>query len=364
MAQKRKVVEYPEPRRGVDWDSLTFKFFTQDTIMVVAKHDSNGWGPLTPQPYGKIPIEPASTVLNYGQGIFEGVKARRTTKGRIVIFRPEDNAKRFDLSARQFLMPTMPVELFIDGLGMVVRENASWVPPSGKGSLYLRPMLLGTGPDLGVQPSSEYLFVLYAQPVGSYFTGPGARLKIIHEQHRAATGGVGHIKCIGNYAPCFEAARDAKAEGFSDVLYLDSACEYIEEAAAANFFCLTTDGLLSTSELGSILPGITRDSILQLARHLIKTGKCGDVNLKEVKEGQVSVSCALNAKEAFLTGTGAGVVPIVHIQPGSRKSRATNYEAPGPLTIKLKSMLHDIQEEISEDIFRWNYDPFDLPLKN
>jgi len=358
--QKRKLVEYPEPRKGIDWDNLGFKFWTTDTIMVVAKHEKGQWGPLQAQPYGKIPIEPASTVLNYGQGIFEGVKARRTSKGRIVIFRPEENAKRFALSAKQFLMPEMPVQLFIDGLSMVVKENGSWVPPSGKGSLYLRPLLLGTGPDLGVQPSSEYLFVLYAQAVGSYFKGPGARLKIIHEQHRAATGGVGHIKCCGNYAPCFEAQRDAKKEGFSDVLYLDSACEYIEEAAASNFFCLTADGLLCTPELGSILPGVTRDSILQLARHLIRTGGATKYNLREVKEGQISVSTALCSTEAFLTGTGAGIVPIVHIQPGSRTSRSTDYSAPGPLTSMLLEMLHDIQQETKEDTFGWNFDPFDL----
>lgn len=356
--KKRKLVEYPEPRTGVAWEELGFKFFTSDTVMVVAKHENGAWGPLKAQPYGKIPMEPASTVLNYGQGIFEGVKARRTKKGRIVIFRPEENGKRFGMSAKQFLMPALPEGLFMEGLGMTVRENASWVPPTGKGSLYLRPLLIGTGPDLGVQPSSEYLFVIYAMPVGSYFKGSGARLKIMHEQHRAATGGVGHVKCCGNYAPCFEAARDAKAEGFSDVLYLNQTCEYIEEAAASNFFCLTPDGLLCTPELGSILPGITRNSILQLARHLIKTGETGDTNLKEVKEGQISVSTALCATEGFLTGTGAGVVPIVHIQPGSRASRSTDFSV-GPLTSMLTEMLNGIQDEGREDIFKWNYDPFD-----
>lgn len=358
--QKRKLIEYPEPRKGFDWDGLTFKFATRDTKMIVAKHDSNGWGALKSEPYGTIPMEPASTVLNYGQAIFEGIKARRTSKGRILIFRPQENAKRFAASAAQFLMPEMPDDLFLRGLAMTVRENADLVPPHGKGTLYLRPLLLGTGPDLGVQPSSEYLFVLYVQPVGGYFKGPGARLKIMHEQHRAANGGVGHIKCAGKYAPCFEAARDAKKEGFSDVLYLDSACEYIEEAAAANFFCLTHDGLLCTPELGSILPGITRMSVLQLARHLIKTKEAGELNLKEIKEGQISVATALHAAEAFLTGTGAGLVPIVHIQPGSRQSRATDYHAPGPLTTKLKQMLHNIQEELADDVFRWNYDPFDV----
>jgi len=362
---KRKLVEYPAPRSDVTWKELGFGLTTRDTKMIVAKYENGKWGPLTSEPYGKIPIEPASTVLNYGQGIFEGVKAHRTTKGRIVIFRPEANAKRFAASAAQFLMAPLPDNMFLEGLSMTVRENASWVPPCGDGSLYLRPLLLGTGPDLGVQPSSEYIFVLYCAPVGKYFKGAGARLKIIHEQHRAAPGGVGHIKCCGNYAPCFEAARDAKAEGFSDVLYLDSRCEYIEEAAASNFFCLSADGLLSTPELGSILPGITRDSILQLARHLIKREKAGELgvtgntNLRAVKEGQVSVSTALSSVEAFLTGTGAGIVPIVHIQPGTRTSRSSDYPSPGPLGELLSTMLNDIRTEKIADTFGWLYDPFD-----
>eukprot|EP00929_Paragymnodinium_shiwhaense_P092278 TRINITY_DN52155_c0_g1_i1.p1 TRINITY_DN52155_c0_g1~~TRINITY_DN52155_c0_g1_i1.p1 ORF type:complete len:387 (+),score=67.34 TRINITY_DN52155_c0_g1_i1:86-1246(+) len=355
---KRDRVQYPEPRKDVKWGDLGFKFFTTDTIMVVAKHEKGVWGGLEAKPYGNIPLSPASTVLNYGQGIFEGVKARRTAKGRIVIFRPDMNARRFIKSAAQFLMPEMPEKMFMDALSLLVRENASWVPPCGEGSLYIRPLLMGTGPDLGVQPSSEYLFVLYAQAVGSYFKGPGAKLKIIHEQHRAAPGGVGHIKCVGNYAPCFEAARDAKAEGFSDVLYLDAGCEYIEEAAASNFFCLTPDGLLCTPELGNILPGVTRDSILTLARHLIKTHAAGDTHLKEVQEGQISLSTTLHATEAFVTGTGAGLVPICHIQPGSRKSRATDYPSPGPLTTLLKDMLHEIQLEQREDLWNWNFDPF------
>lgn len=363
---KRKHLKYPAPRTDIAWTGLGFGLTTRDTKMVVAKYEKGQWGALKAEQYGTISVEPASTVLNYGQGIFEGVKAHRTSKGRIVIFRPQANARRFDSSAKQFLMPSMPEEMFLEGLSMTVRENASWVPPCGEGSLYLRPLLLGVGPDLGVQPSSEYLFVLYASPVGKYFTGLGARLKIIHEQHRAAPGGVGHIKCCGNYAPCFEAQRDAKKEGFSDVLYVDSSCEYIEEAAASNFFCITADGLLCTPELGSILPGVTRDSILQLARHLIKREKAGEVgltantNLRSVKEGQISVSTALSSVEAFLTGTGAGIVPVVHIQPGTRTSRSVDYPSPGPLAELLTKMLHDIRVENSPDVFGWLYDPFDV----
>jgi len=356
---KRKLVEYPSPRAGVAWSDLGFGLTTTDTKMAIAKYAEGAWGPLQAEPYGKIPMDPASTVLNYGQGIFEGVKAHRTSKGRIVIFRPQANARRFNESAKQFLMPTVTEELFLQGIGTAVRENASWVPPCGEGALYLRPLLLGTGPDLGVSPSSQYLFVVYCAPVGKYFKGAGARLKIIHEQHRAAPGGVGHIKCIGNYAPCFEAQRVAKAEGFSDVLYLDSRCEYIEEAAASNFFCLTQDGQLCTPELGSILPGVTRDSVLQLARHLIKTGEAKDVGLFSVREGQVSVSTTLHAREVFLTGTGAGVVPVVHIQPGTRNSRSADYTSSGALSTLLSSMLNDMRLERKPDIFGWLYDPFD-----
>eukprot|EP00933_Yihiella_yeosuensis_P000009 TRINITY_DN100002_c0_g1_i1.p1 TRINITY_DN100002_c0_g1~~TRINITY_DN100002_c0_g1_i1.p1 ORF type:complete len:369 (-),score=56.93 TRINITY_DN100002_c0_g1_i1:21-1127(-) len=355
---KRKHVDYPAPKSDIKWEEIGFGLTTRETTMVVAKYEKGKWGPLEAQPYGKIPIEPASTVLNYGQGIFEGVKAHRTSKGRIVIFRPKANAARFDDSARQFLMPTIPEEFFLDAVGKCVRENAHWVPPSGTGSLYLRPLLLGTGPDLGVQPSTEYLFVCYCAPVGQYFKGGGAKLKIIHEQHRAAPGGVGHIKCCGNYAPCFEAQRDARAEGFSDVLYLDSRCEYIEEAAASNFFCLSQDGLLFTPELGSILPGVTRNSILQLARLLIKEGKAEELGLRSVREGQVSVSTVLSAKEAFLTGTGAGIVPVTKIQPGTRTSRSTEY-APGTLADHFAKMLKDIQLENAPDAFGWLYDPFD-----
>jgi len=357
---KRKAVDYPAPRKH-DWDNLGFKFNGgPDTTMTIAKHSDGKWGPVTSRPYGKIPLKPAATVLNHGQGIFEGVKAHRTSKGRIIIFRPLMNQKRFNTSAKQFLMPEVSEEMFLEAIGKCVRENAEWVPPCGKGSLYLRPLLLGTGQDLVVQPSSEYTFAIYCSPVGKYFGGSGARLKIIHEQHRAALGGVGNVKCLGNYAPCFEAQRDARAQGFSDVLYLEARCEYIEEAAASNFFCLTPDGLLCTPELGSILPGVTRDSILQLARHHIKKKTVGETNLKEVKVGQISVSTALSATEVFLTGTGVGINPVSHIQPGSLTSRSSDFPSPGPLATFIGQQLLDIQVENTEDIFGWLHDPFEM----
>merc|ERR1712032_391774 len=153
----------------------------------------------------------------------------------------------------------------------IVKENAEWVPPVDLGALYLRPLLLGTGPDLGVKPSSEYTFVIFCSPVGSYFksgVGGGVRLKVCLDHQRAAPMGIGHVKAAGNYAPCFRAQREAKADGYSDIIYLDVGGEYIEEAAASNFFCVDENNVVRTPQLGTILPGVTRDSVINLARRL------------------------------------------------------------------------------------------------
>eukprot|EP00913_Durusdinium_trenchii_P004772 g4432.t1 len=179
-----------------------------------------------------FPAHTHATVLNYGQGIFEGLKAFRTSKGRTVLFRPEKNAQRMASGAERFLMPPVPKELFLEMCYEAVRANADWVPPEGKGSLYLRPLLMGSGAALGVGPSPEFTFVIYVAPVGRtrhretgrwtrhgprstrrYFSGGGARLRVETSHHRAADLGVGYVKAAGNYAPCFQPQKDAKEKG-------------------------------------------------------------------------------------------------------------------------------------------------------
>ncbi|CAK9071783.1 unnamed protein product [Durusdinium trenchii] len=250
-----------------------------------------------------------ATVLNYGQGIFEGLKAFRTSKGRTVLFRPEKNAQRMASGAERFLMPPVPKELFLEMCYEAVRANADWVPPEGKGSLYLRPLLMGSGAALGVGPSPEFTFVIYVAPVGSYFSGGGARLRVETSHHRAADLGVGYVKAAGNYAPCFQPQKDAKEKGFSDVLYLDPSGKRVEEAAASNFFCVTKDGKLKTPALGTILAGVTRDSILQLARRLATQSDL----INSVEETSITLDEILQAKEAFVTGTAAAVTPVGHV---------------------------------------------------
>jgi len=247
-------------------------------------------------------------------------------------------------------MPPVPTSLFLEAVGLAVKENAEWVPPCGEGALYLRPLLFGSGSDLGVKPSSEYTLVIYVSPVGQYF-GPGtrgARMQLCVDHQRAAPRGIGHVKAAGNYAQCFSAQREAKADGFSDVIYLDVGGEQIEEAAASNFFCVDENNVIHTPSLGQILPGVTRDSVIQLVRRLMKNGI-------HLNVGRVHKSTVLNATEAFLTGTGAGITPVEHISSGDESAE---YVCPGPVTQMLKKMLTDIQLENVEDKQRWLHDPF------
>merc|ERR1719387_215220 len=344
----------PPPRKDVPWESLRFKMYTKDTKMIIAKCKAGRkWGPLQVLPYGPLDLEPATTALNYGQSIFEGVKAYRTHKGRIVLFRPEKNAARFHEGAKRLLMSPVNPATFLEACSLAVIENADWVPPQDLGALYLRPLLFGSGADLGVGPSSEYTFCIYVTPVGSYFKAGagGARMKLETLHHRAAPLGTGYVKAAGNYAPCFQAQKEARADGYSDVIYTNAAeGEFIEEVAASNFFVVSKDNVVHTPGLGTILPGVTRDSVLRLCHHLRGEGI-------RLNVGNLSVSTVMGAAEAFCTGTGAGITPIEHI---SNAEMSVDFPAPGPVTKLLQQTLMDMMCERGElgDTFNWLRDPF------
>jgi len=347
---RRWLADYPAPRDGVNWAGLGFSLTTRETRMIMATcGEGQTWERVWVEPYGPLSLEPSATIINYGQGLFEGIKAFRTATGRIVIFRPQKNARRLADGARRFLMPPIPSPLFMEACSLAVKENAEWVPPCGEGALYIRPVLFGSGADLGVKPSNEYTFCIYVAPVGQYF-GPdskGARMHLCSDTNRAAPAGVGHIKCVGNYAQCFAAQRDAKSEGFSDIIYLDCSGTYIEEAAASNFFCIDNDNVVHTPKLGMILPGVTRDTIIQLVRQMGE-----DVQLRV---GQVSAETALGAKEVFLSGTGAGIIPVENI---STDEESYDFPCPGPVTSRLQKALKDAQEERVADTNGWLFDPW------
>ena len=330
----------------VDWDSLTFSM-TETDFMYIAKTDIDApWTPGEVLPYGNISISPAAGVINYGQGLFEGMKAYRTNAGRVVLFRPEENARRMQRGADRLKMPPVPESIFIDAVEQCVQQNSRWIPPMGKGALYVRPLLIGSGPVLGVAPAPEYTFMIYVTPVGPYFKGGMSciNLLISDHHHRAAPGGSGGVKAIGNYAPGMMPSKNAKAAGYAEVIYLDAEeHKYVEEVGAANFFCLK-DGVLYTPELtGTILPGITRDSIIQLARHMGY----------EVVETKVEAEFAMSAEEAFCCGTAAVISPIGSITLGDKTSTYSDGVTPGELTLKLYNALTNIQNEVDEDTFGW-----------
>jgi len=354
MALSRSLLHrsvYATPRANVDFDSFKFALNTKESVMVRARHVREKWSDLQVIPYGPISLEPGATILNYGQGIFEGLKAYRTSKGRIVLFRPDRNHARINQGAARFAMPRVPRDLFFEAVGASVVKNADLVPESNKGSFYLRPLLFGSGSHLGVSPSSEYDFLIYGSPVGEYFAAPlGAHLKIVRDHQRAAAKGVGNIKCGGNYAPCFEIQRVAKEEQYSDVLYLNAAGTHVEEVAASNFFLVTKDAIYTTPLDGTILPGVTRESIIELLEAYKDEFK------RDVVFG-TPVEKIWNAEEAFCTGTAAGVTAVSKVVCPETKQKG-EFPPLGPVSKRLKELLFGIMNEEIENKLNWLYDPF------
>ena len=299
--------------------------------------------------FGNFEISPASCVINYGQGIFEGMKALRAKNGDITLFRPEENGKRFNFSARRMLMPEYDLDKFIDAVKKVVKANEEYIPPyDSEGALYIRPILFGYGPILGVHSAEEFKLIIFTVPVGPYFPEgfKGINLEISKKYTRAAPGGTGSAKTICNYAGTMLPAKESKARGFAQILYLDAVhMEYIEEVGAANFFAMINGKLATPRKSGTILEGITRESILELA-----SKKLGieieerDISYKELYDE----SCT----EVFCAGTAAVITPIASVTLEG-KERIFNNREPGEITNKVYKLLTGIQRLDIEDEFRW-----------
>ena len=337
---------------NINWEELGFSYTPTKSMYMAHCNADETWQKGALQPFGEISISPAACVLNYGQGLFEGLKAYRSKDGeKIVLFRPEHNAQRMADGCQRLCIPPITKEVFLDAILSVTKANIDYIPPYQKdslsqGALYLRPVMWGTGPKLGVAPSLSYTFLVYACPVGPYFKSgfQPIKLKITHDYHRAAMGGTGGTKAIGNYAVGMLPARIAKSEGFQEVLYLDSReGKHLEEVGAANFFCLHGNTLITPELDGCILPGITRQSIIQLASERF--------GLK-VEERKVKLEEALTADEAFGSGTAAVITPIGSIFYNDKEHFINNGEV-GQVSRKLYETLLGIQHCIEEDTFGW-----------
>jgi branched-chain amino acid aminotransferase len=332
----------------IDFYSLGFNFIETKT-MFMATHKNGKWDDGKLIPFGKIEISPASCVLNYGQGIFEGMKALRAKNGEITLFRPEENAKRFNFSARRMLMPEYDTNKFIDAVKKIVKENEEYIPPyDSEGALYIRPLLFGYGPILGVHSALEFKFIIFVVPVGPYFPEgfKGIDLEISKKYTRAAPGGTGSAKTICNYAGTMLPARESQERGFAQILYLDAVhLEYVEEVGAANFFGMIDGKLVTPRKTGTILEGITRESILKLASKILGVEvEERDISYKELYKD----SCT----EAFCSGTAAVITPIASVNIEG-KSRIFNNREPGEITSKIYKLLTGIQRLEIEDTFGW-----------
>lgn len=320
----------------IDWKNLGFDYIKTD-YRYVAKWKDGEWskGELTTD--NVLHIAESSTALHYGQQCFEGLKAYRTKDGGIQLFRPDQNAKRMNRSCNRILMPEIPEEQFIDACIQVVKANEKFVPPYGSGAtLYLRPFLIGIGDNIGVKPAPEFLFSVFCVPVGPYFKGGMAPVNFtISDYDRAAPNGTGAAKVGGNYAGSLLPNKKAKQAGFADCIYLDPETHTkIEEVGAANFFGITKDDEFVTPKSPSILPSITKYSLMHVAEHYL--------GLK-VSERDVYVSKLDEFKEAGACGTAAVITPIGGFQVGNELKVFHSLDEVGPITKKLYDTLTGIQ---------------------
>ncbi|GIL67686.1 hypothetical protein Vafri_21024 [Volvox africanus] len=335
-------------KANVDWDSLGFGLKdVAETMYVSEWTPDKGWDQGKLVPYGPITIMPSAQVLNYGQGIFEGMKAQESAKGRVVVFRPDQNAARFKAGAARMSMPAVPEEQFVEAVKSTVAANLDYVPPIGKGSLYLRPLLLGTGPILGLGPAPSYTFTIFAAAVGAYFKGGQLTpIDLIVEErfHRAAPGGMGGTKAAGNYSPVLVTQLEAKKNGFSDVVYLDAKTDtYLEEVSSCNIFVVKGRTIKTPPLQGTILPGVTRRSIVELARS----------RGYDVREEPVTVHEAMEADEVFTTGTAVVVSSVGSMVYRGQRRQYTEPGQAGKVALEMYSNLTDIQTERADDNFGW-----------
>src|SRR6201995_3569807 len=340
----------PEKERAAKLVDPGFGRIFTDHMAIVRYSQSKGWHDARVESRANFPLDPALAVLHYAQEIFEGLKAYRRDDGGVNLFRPDANARRFRASADRMAMAQLPEPVFIEAVEQLVRIDRAWIP-GGEGSLYLRPFMIASEIFLGVKPSSEYIFAVIASPVGSYFKGGPAPVSIwVSENYtRAAIGGTGAVKCGGNYAASLRAQAEAIDHGCDQGVFLDALERpYVEDRGGMNVFFVFDDGSLSTPPLGTILPGITRDSIIVLVKdsstHVREEAYSIDQWRADAKRGKL--------KEAFACGTAAVISPIGKVCSASGDFLISGGAA-GPVAMGLRKQLIEIQYGRAADPHNW-----------
>jgi branched-chain amino acid aminotransferase len=334
----------------IDFKNLEFGKHISDH-MLVSDYDDGQWGAPAIMPFGEMKFTPAMLSLHYGQAVFEGMKAFRTKDGSINIFRPHKHLERFNRSLDRMCMPLIPEEMWLSSLQALIEADHQWVPATEGSSLYIRPVMFATESRLGVKVSDQYKFVILTCPVGPYQAKP-YRLKVENKFVRTAEGGTGFAKCAGNYGGAFYPTQIAREEGFDQILWTDhKEHRYIDEVGMMNVMFVLNGKLVTPQLSTAILDGVTRDSILTLAKDIPSFNiEERRITIDELEQGFIKGTLT----EAFGTGTAAVVAPIAVIQINGK-----DYQIPvaGPTSFQeqVKNRLHNIRLGIERDPFGWNY---------
>ena len=349
-------IPHPAPVPGATRDQAIAdpgfgKVFT-DHMVTIEWSEGRGWHDATIGPRGPLTLDPAAAVLHYAQEIFEGLKAYKRADGTIALFRPEANARRFNASAERMAMPGLPEDAFVEAVRQLVIADRDWFPTVDGGSLYLRPFMFADEPFLGVRPAKHYKFLVIASPAGNYFKSgvPAVSIWVSQDYTRAAPGGTGAAKCGGNYAASLVPHAAAVAKGHDQVCFLDAAeHKWIEELGGMNVFFVFDDGSIVTPPLtGTILPGITRDSLIRLAREEGLEVREERYGIDQWREDAASGRLV----ESFACGTAAVVTPIGRVA-GNFGEFTVGSGGPGQMTSRLRERLVAIQRGTTEDTHGW-----------
>lgn len=319
-------------------------------IMIRADYKSGQWGELNLLPYGPLQLDPCAKVFHYGQEIFEGMKAYKNQAGKVSLFRPFDNLKRFNDSARRMAMPEISKDFFQLAIESLVQHCRDFIPTTTGHSLYMRPMMFATEVSLGIKPAEEFIFLIVASPSGSYFKQDSVKVFIEREYTRAAPGGMGSAKTGGNYAGSLLADKKNKERGFHQTMWLDAINRcYVEEMSGMNFFAVINNELYTPPLSNTILPGITRDSVIQIAKNMgIKTHE-EKINVNNLRSQIRFGECT----EAFVCGTAAILTPIESLTDGEETYELKNKT--GNISKIIRQKILDIQTQNAEGPTGWVY---------
>lgn len=345
-----KITETLKARTKPDFSNLGFGKYFSDHMFLLNYTKNKGWHDPRIEPYAALLIDPAASVLHYGQALFEGMKTFKHKSGEVYLFRPSFNAHRLQQGADRLCMQAPSTEIMLKGFHALSKIDQGWIPTNKGSSLYLRPTLIGTEGFLGVRPSDEYLFYVIASPVGAYYKEGVSPIRIwVEEKYtRAAPGGLGFTKAGANYASSLKAALDAKQKGYSQVLWLDTTKKKIEEVGTMNVFFVIKDKVITPALEGTILSGGIRACTIQLLKHFGYEVEERPLQIEEVikayKDNQL--------KEVFGTGTAAVISPVGELANDHIKMTINNSKM-GPISHKLYSEITDIQHGDKPDIFGW-----------